>query len=148
MKAASVKIGRDDGSFSNISLTECQEALSERQFENKIWSAYFGSEVREQSVGIDPSFRIRLCENPALKWPSFVWQSSVKWLAWLCIDFFSVHFLRKWNLSTVSLAAQMEGVYGAPMFIGASQNCLACQWTTALCSNCRSIWKQVMAIYC
>ncbi len=23
-----------------------------------------------------------------------------------------------------------------------------CQWTTALCINCRSIWKQVMAIYC
>ncbi len=27
-----VKTGRDNGSFSNISLTECQEALSERQF--------------------------------------------------------------------------------------------------------------------
>ncbi len=26
--------------------------------------------------------------------------------------------------------------------------CLACQWTTALCINCRSIWKQVMVIYC
>ncbi len=24
--------------------------------------------------------------------------------------------------------------------------CVACQWTTALCSNCRSIWKQVMDI--
>ncbi len=32
MKAASVKTGRDNGSFSNIRLTECQEALSERQF--------------------------------------------------------------------------------------------------------------------
>ncbi len=28
-----------------------------------------------------------------------------------------------------------------------TQNCLACRWTTALCSNCRSIWKQVMEIY-
>ncbi len=26
-----------------------------------------GSDIRAQSVGIDPSFRIRLCENPALK---------------------------------------------------------------------------------
>ncbi len=25
---------------------------------------------------------------------------------------------------------------------------LACQWTTDLCINCRSIWKQVMEIYC
>ncbi len=24
---------------------------------------------------------------------------------------------------------------------------VACQWTTALCNNCRSIWKQVMEIY-
>ncbi len=26
-----------------------------------------GSDVRARSVGIDPSFRIRLCENPMLK---------------------------------------------------------------------------------
>ncbi len=25
-----------------------------------------------------------------------------------------------------------------------TQYCLACQWTTTLCINCRSIWKQVM----
>ncbi len=25
---------------------------------------------------------------------------------------------------------------------------VACQWTTALCIKCRSIWKQVMEIYC
>ncbi len=30
--AASGKTGRDNGSFSKISLTECQEALSERPF--------------------------------------------------------------------------------------------------------------------
>ncbi len=28
-----------------------------------------------------------------------------------------------------------------------TQNCLTCQWTTALCINCRSIWEQVMEIY-
>ncbi len=28
-----------------------------------------------------------------------------------------------------------------------SANCVACQWTTALCINCRSIWKQLMEIY-
>ncbi len=38
------------------------------------------------------------------------------------INFLSVHFLRKWNLTTVSSVAQMEGVYGAPMFNDASQN--------------------------
>ncbi len=27
-------------------------------------------------------------------------------------------------------------------------NYLACQWTTALCINCRSIWKRMMAILC
>ncbi len=27
-----MKTGRDNGSFSNISLTECQEAISEMQF--------------------------------------------------------------------------------------------------------------------
>ncbi len=26
--------------------------------------------------------------------------------------------------------------------------CGTCQWTTALCSKCFSIWKQVMEIYC
>ncbi len=35
MKTAPVKTDRDDGSFSIISLTECQEALSEGNLENK-----------------------------------------------------------------------------------------------------------------
>ncbi len=41
VKAASVKTGRDIGSFSNISLTECQEALSERQFGKQMRDTYF-----------------------------------------------------------------------------------------------------------
>ncbi len=45
-----------------------------------------GSDVCTQSVCIDPSFRIILYENPALKWPSFVRQSGVKWHDF--IDFF------------------------------------------------------------
>ncbi len=28
-----------------------------------------------------------------------------------------------------------------------SANCVACQWTTALCIKCRSIWKQLKEIY-
>ncbi len=39
--AAPVKTGRDDGSFSIISLTECQEALSEGQFGKQTRDTYF-----------------------------------------------------------------------------------------------------------
>lgn len=50
MKAALVKTGRYNGSFSNISLTESQEALF-------VWSL----DVCAQSIGIDPFFRSNLC---------------------------------------------------------------------------------------
>ncbi len=41
MKAAPLKTDRDDGSFSIISLTECQEALSEGQFGKQTRDTYF-----------------------------------------------------------------------------------------------------------
>ncbi len=42
-----MKTGRYNGSFSNISLTECQEALSERQFgkQNMTSDASSGADV-------------------------------------------------------------------------------------------------------
>ncbi len=79
-EAASVKTGRDSDHFSNISLTECQEAFR-KALENKIGHALSGADIRTWSVGIDPPFRINFCENPALKWPSFLRQSILKWLA-------------------------------------------------------------------
>ncbi len=103
--------------------TECQEALSERQFENKIWSAYLVWIWRSRTK----RWYWSLVQNQTLRKSkmTLVCEAGVKWLAWLYrffLNLFSVHFLRKWNLTTVSLAAQMEGVYGAPMFIGSSQN--------------------------
>ncbi len=41
MKKSPVKIDRDNGSFSIISLTECQEAFSERQFGKQKRDSYF-----------------------------------------------------------------------------------------------------------
>ncbi len=67
MKAASVKTGRGNGSFSSIRLTECQEALSERQFGKQNMTCFVWS-WRSCTKCFDPSFRINFCENPALKW--------------------------------------------------------------------------------
>ncbi len=54
MKSAPVKTDRDNGSFIIISLTECQEALSERQFGKQKHDTYLsGAYIRTQSVGID-----------------------------------------------------------------------------------------------
>ncbi len=77
--AAPLNTGRDNGSFSIISLTECQEALSEGNLENKrVILTLSGADIRAQSVGID---------------------SYTYWgLYW----FFPGHFLRQWNLTTVS----------------------------------------------
>ncbi len=36
-----------------ISLTECQEALSERQFEKQTRDTLYGADVRAQSIGIN-----------------------------------------------------------------------------------------------
>lgn len=54
MKAAPVKTGRDDSSFSIISLTECQEALSEGQFGKQTHDTLSGADVFARSVGIEP----------------------------------------------------------------------------------------------
>ncbi len=75
-----MKTGRDSDHFSNISLTECQEAFR-KALENKIGHALSGADIRTWSVLIDPPFRINFCENPALKWPLFLRQSILKWLA-------------------------------------------------------------------
>ncbi len=40
-----MKTGRDDGSFSIIGLTECQEDLSERQFGQQMRDTYFCLEL-------------------------------------------------------------------------------------------------------
>ncbi len=58
MKTAAVKTNRGNGSFSIISLTECQEALSEGQFGKgkgkRVIITLSGADVCTQSVGIDP----------------------------------------------------------------------------------------------
>ncbi len=88
VKSASVITGQDNGSLSIISLTECQEALSERQFGKQMRDTYF----------------------------FWSWHPCTKCWNWSiniadCTDFFPGHFLWKLNLTTVSSAAQMEGVY-------------------------------------
>ncbi len=57
----------DNGSFSIISLTECQEALSEGQFGKQTRDTLSGADVRAQSVGIDS------CTN----WGLFFWDISL-----------------------------------------------------------------------
>ncbi len=51
MKTAPVKT--DNGSFSIISLTECQEALSEKQFVKQKRDTLSRADVRARRVGID-----------------------------------------------------------------------------------------------
>ncbi len=49
-----MKTDRDNGSFSIISLTECQEALSERHLGKQTRDTYLsGADIRAQSIGID-----------------------------------------------------------------------------------------------
>ncbi len=76
------------------------------------------SDVRARSIALSESdfAKIQPWNDPRL------WGSPVENNWHDFIDFFSVHFLQKWNLTTVSSAAQMEGVCRAPMSIGASQN--------------------------
>ncbi len=88
-----VKTDRDDGSFSIISLTDCQETLSEGQFGKQTPGTYFVWSWR--SLVLIPT---RIGD----------------------LTYFQGHFLRQWNLTTVS-SAQVEGVYETPMFISASQ---------------------------
>ncbi len=44
---------RDNGSFSIISFTECQEALSEGQFVKQTCDTLSGADIHAQSFGID-----------------------------------------------------------------------------------------------
>ncbi len=87
MKTASVKTDRDNGIFSIISLTEFQEALSEGKCVKRVTLTLSGADVRARRVGIN------------------------SYTYWGLYRFFQEHFLRQWNLTTVS-SAQMEGVYG------------------------------------
>ncbi len=53
--------------MNDISIEECQKSLSERLWKTKYDAlAFSGAGVHAQSIGIDPSFRISLCENPTL----------------------------------------------------------------------------------
>ncbi len=53
MKSAPVKTDRDNGSFIIISLTECQEALSERQFGKQKHDTYFCLELTFAHKALD-----------------------------------------------------------------------------------------------
>ncbi len=88
MKTALVKTDRDNGSFSIISLTECQEALSERQF---------GKQTRYLLC-----LELMFTHKVLVLIPSRIGDVT---------DFFTGYFLGQWNLTTVS-SAQMERVYG------------------------------------
>ncbi len=70
--------------LASLALKSAKKLFQKGNLENKIWRVIpnlSGAEFLAQSVGIDPSFRINLCENPVLNWPSFVRQSGIKWLA-------------------------------------------------------------------
>ncbi len=69
--------------LASLALKSTKKLFQKGNLENKIWRVIpnlSGANVCAQSVGIDPSFRIKLCGNPALNWRSFVGQSCVKWL--------------------------------------------------------------------
>ncbi len=69
--------------LATLSLQIAKKLFQKGNLENKIWCVILlsGADVHTQSFGIDPSFRINLCKNPAFNWPSFVRQSGImKWL--------------------------------------------------------------------
>ncbi len=88
MKTAPVKTDRDNGSFSIISLTECQKDLSEGQF---------GKQT------CDTCLELTFVHKALVLIPTRIGDFTY---------FIPGHFLGQWNLTTVSSAAQMEGVYG------------------------------------
>ncbi len=66
MKTATVKTDRDNGSFSIISLTECQEALSEGQFGKQTRDTYFVWSWRSRTIGLGDVYQIGI--GRCLQW--------------------------------------------------------------------------------
>ncbi len=65
VKTASVKTGRDNGSFSNIRLQSAKKLFQKGNLENKIWHALSGAEIHAWSI--DPSFRINFCKKSIIE---------------------------------------------------------------------------------
>ncbi len=75
--------------LASLALQSPKKLFQKGYLENKrVILTLSGADVRTPSVGIDP------------------------YTYWGLYRFFPGHFLRKLNLTTVSSAAQMEGVYG------------------------------------
>ncbi len=90
----------ENGSFSIISFTElsAKKIFQKGNLENKsVILTLSGAGVHAQSVGID------------------------SYMYWELYRFIPGHFLKQWNITTVS-SAQMEESMETPMFLSASQN--------------------------
>ncbi len=75
--------------LASLALQSAKKLFQKGNLENKrVILTLSGADVRAQSVGVDP------------------------YTYWGLYRFFPGHLLRQWNLTTVSSAAQMEGVYG------------------------------------
>ncbi len=75
--------------LASLALQSAKKLFQKGNLENKrVILTLSGADFRARSVGIDP------------------------YTFWGLYRFFPGHFLRQWNLTTVSSAAQMEGVYG------------------------------------
>ncbi len=75
--------------LASLALLSAKKLFQKGNLENKrVILTLSGADVCAQSVGIDP------------------------YTYWGLYRFFTGHFLRQLNLTTVSSAAQMEGVYG------------------------------------
>ncbi len=99
--------------LATLALQSAKKLFQKGNLVNKIWHVILtlsGADIHAQSIGIDPSFRIKLCENPALNWPWFMRQSGVKWLAQTYRGLYQLFRLR-WRESIET-----------PMFVGASQS--------------------------
>ncbi len=91
--------------LATLALQSAKELLQKGNLKTKYDALTLsGADVCARNLGIDSSFRIRLWENPALNWPSFVRQSGVKWLAqsYVTLDhktYFSIfHNWDLWNI--------------------------------------------------
>ncbi len=75
--------------LASLALQRVKKLFQKGNLENKrVILTLSGADVHAWSVGIDP------------------------YAFWGLYRFFPGHFLKQWNLTTVSSAAQMEGVYG------------------------------------
>ncbi len=75
--------------LASLALQSAKKLFQKGNLENKrVTLTLSGADVHAQSVGID------------------------LYTYWGLYHFFSGTFIRQWNLTTVSSAAQMEGVYG------------------------------------